>query len=58
MPEEYPYVYAWKNNPEREKLFGERCRIVTQGERMRTILIEFTDGKRIITSQRSIRRVT
>lgn len=53
---EYPYRFAWKNNPEREQLFGKRCRIVTEGSRMRSILIEFEDGKRLVTSHRAIRR--
>lgn len=56
MPEDYPYIYAWKNNPERAKLFGERCRIVSTGSRLRSVLIEFKDGKRVVVSQRAIRR--
>lgn len=56
MPEEYPYIYAWKNNPEREKLFGKRCRVVNDGLRLRSILIEFEDGKKVVTSARAIRR--
>lgn len=57
MPEEYPYIYAWKNNPEREKLFGERCRILSSGTRLHSVLIEFKDGKKVVVSSRALRRV-
>jgi hypothetical protein len=52
----WDYVFAWKNTPEREKLFGKRCRVLSTGSRLRSILIEFQDGQRVVVSQRSIRR--
>lgn len=56
MAEKYEYRFAWKNTPERAKLFGKRCRVLAQGTRMRSIWIEFEDGHREIVSQRAIRR--
>lgn len=54
--ERWPYVFHWKNNPEREKLFGKRCRIISEAKQLRSILIEFEDGKRVVVSQRALRR--
>jgi len=54
--QKYEYAYHWKNTPEREKLFGKRCRVVTMGGGLRTVLIEFEDGNRMVVSQRAIRR--
>lgn len=48
-------VFGWKNNPVRAKLFGKRCRIVHAGSTMRSVLIEFEDGERVITSRRALR---
>jgi hypothetical protein len=48
-------VFAWKNNPRRAKLFGRRCRIIEVGSTMRSVLIEFEDGERVITSRRALR---
>lgn len=53
---EWPYKFYWKNTPEREALFGKRCRIITEGSRMRSVLIEFEDGKKMVVSHRAIRR--
>lgn len=56
VKESWPYTFVWKNNPEREKLFGRRCRIITRGTGMRSILIEFENGERAVVSERAIRR--
>jgi len=52
----WDYIFHWKNTPEREKLFGKRCRILSTGSRLRSILIEFEDGHKEVVSQRAIRR--
>lgn len=52
----YDYIFRWKNNEEREKLFGKRCRVITKGMGMRSIVIEFEDGKQVVTSERAIKR--
>jgi len=52
----YPYVYAWKNNETRAKLYGRLCRVVARGK-MNSILIEFENGEQVVTSRNAIRRV-
>lgn len=51
----YPYVYRWGNNPERAKLKGRRCRIVTCGK-LNSTLLEFEDGSKVISSRNAIRK--
>lgn len=50
------HVYAWGNNPVRAKLRGRRCMVVVAG-RMGSVLLEFEDGTRVVTSKRGIRKV-
>lgn len=52
----YPLIYAWGNNPVRAELKGRRCRIVVVARRMGSVLLEFEDGRRVITSRRAVRR--
>lgn len=47
------YQYRWGNNPKRAKMKGRMCRKVATGK-MRSVLIEFENGQREITSQRAI----
>jgi hypothetical protein len=51
--EAYPYTWFWKSRlPERK---GQRCRVLVQG-RMNSILVEFTDGYRVVTSRYAVRK--
>jgi hypothetical protein len=51
----YPYVWFWKARlPERK---GQPCRVVASG-RMNSILVEFPDGIKVITSRYAIRKST
>lgn len=51
---QYPYVWRWKSRlPERH---GHRCRRIKHGG-MNSVLIEFEDGFRVLTSRWAIRRV-
>jgi hypothetical protein len=58
LPQEntFEYIFSWKNNPERARMFGKRCRILNHGTRLRSILIEFEDGERMVVSERAVRR--
>lgn len=56
MSEEYPYVFSWKNDPKRASLFGRRCRVLDRGTTLRSVLVEFEDGERVVTSARALRR--
>ena len=49
------FLYAWGNNPVRERFKGRECRIVVRGSRMYSVLAEFDDGERIVTSMRALR---
>ena len=49
-------VYRWKNNPKRERLNGKHCRIIAHGSKMHSVLVEFEDGERVITSARAVHR--
>lgn len=50
------FTYAWGNNARRAELKGQACTIVAHGKRMYSVLVEFEDGTRVITSRRALRR--
>lgn len=52
----YPFVYAWKNNPRRAEFTDKPCRIIERGSSMNSVLIEFEDGQRIVTSAWAVKR--
>lgn len=56
-PNEAPFdhVYHWKSNPKRKELKGKPCRILARGSSKNSILIEFEDGERIVTSAYAVR---
>lgn len=56
MTAEFPYFYAWKNNEVRAALVWRPCRVVARGS-LGAVLIEFEDGRRMVTSRRTLRRV-
>lgn len=47
--------YAWGNNPKRAAMKGRLCRVIASG-RMGSVLIEFENGQREITSRRALRK--
>lgn len=51
---EYPYVYTWGNNSKRERMKGNRFRIIVRGG-MNSVLVEFEGGQREIISRNAIR---
>ncbi len=48
--------FAWRNNPRRAELYGQRCRIIARG-RMGSVLVEWANGQRDIISRRALRSV-
>jgi hypothetical protein len=49
----YDRVWYWRSRlPERK---GQRCRVVVGGT-MNTVMVEFEDGKKVITSRWAVRR--
>lgn len=49
-------VYRWRNNSTRLHFYGCRCRILAKGSSMRSALIEFENGERIVTSMRAVKK--
>jgi hypothetical protein len=50
---DYPYIYVWSNNGGRSKFRKARCRILTK--RRNNVLLEFTDGRRMVASLNAVR---
>lgn len=50
------YIYVWGNNPVRAQFKGKRCKILAKG-RMNSILLEFENGDKLLTSRYSVRLV-
>lgn len=48
--------YHWGNTPERARLKGKLCRVVARGA-MRSVLLQFENGHRTVTSARAVRRI-
>lgn len=48
-------IFRWKNNARRRELYGRRCRILAKGSTMNSVLIEFENGERTVTSVRALR---
>lgn len=51
----YPHVWYWRKRLGDWK--GQRCRVVTRGA-MNSILVEFPDGHRVVTSRYAVRRAS
>lgn len=47
------YRYAWKNNAKRICLYGRKCKKIASGK-MSSVLVEFENGQREITSFRAL----
>jgi len=49
---DYPLVWFWRSRlPERK---GQRCRVLARGN-MNSVLVEFEDGQRVVTSRHAVR---
>jgi hypothetical protein len=52
-PPTYPHVWWWRRLlPERK---GQACRVVARGG-MNSVLVEFEDGQRVVTSRYAVRK--
>jgi hypothetical protein len=50
----YNYVWFWRSRlPERK---GQECRVLVRARRMNSVLIEFKDGERVVTSRYAVRQ--
>lgn len=52
----FDHVYRWKKNAKRNRLNGSPCRIVAHGSGMHSVLVEFEDGERVVTTVRAVHR--
>ena len=49
------HVWFWKSRlPERK---GQRCRVLVRSKRMNSVLVEFEDGYKVVTSAYAVRRI-
>ena len=54
MKNEFDHIWFWKTKlPERK---GEKCRVLVRG-RMNSILVEFEDGYKVVTSRYAVREI-
>lgn len=53
--ESFDHLYVWGNNELRARIKGKRCRVLARGG-MNSVLIEFEDGFKTLTSRHSIRK--
>jgi hypothetical protein len=52
-PDATPWVWHWRSRlPERK---GQRCRVLVRGA-LNSVLVEFEDGQRVVTSRYAVRR--
>jgi hypothetical protein len=50
---DYPYLWFWRSRLSERK--GQPCRVLARG-RMNSVLVEFPDGFRVITSRYAVRK--
>ena len=50
------HTYYWGNNPVRAARKGQRCRVVAKGA-LKSILVEFEDGQKVVTMRGTFRRL-
>lgn len=48
--------YCWRNNEKRATYHGRLCRVVARGT-MNSILVEFENGERTVTSRYAVRKI-
>jgi len=56
MDRQYPYYFNWATNPKRVGMIYRPCKVLARG-RMNSVLIEFRDGAREITSRNALRKM-
>jgi len=48
-------IYAWGNNDLRKQYKGRSCRVLARGK-MNSVLIQFEDGFKMITSRYAVKK--
>lgn len=50
----FDHVWWWRSRLSERK--GQRCRVLIRAPRMGSVLVEFEDGYRVVTSRYAVRR--
>jgi hypothetical protein len=50
-------IYMWRWRKRLGERYGQRCRILARGSK-NSVLVEFEDGYRVLTSRWAVRRAT
>jgi len=53
----FDHVWYWCTRPTDSPRKGQRCRVLVRSRRMGSVLVEFPDGFRVVTSRYAVRRV-
>ena len=53
---EWKYTWAWRTRPDDRDRRGMRCRVLASGAKG-SVMVEFEDKKRFVTSRRGLRRL-
>jgi hypothetical protein len=48
-------LYRWRVRTKLPERFGQSCRVLARG-RLNSVLVEFGDGKRVVTSRNFVRK--
>lgn len=51
---EFDHVWYWRVRLPHRK--GQRCRVLVRAKRMNSVLVEFEDGGRVVTSRYAVRK--
>lgn len=60
-PDYYPYRWAWRVRPldkDGNDYMGKPCRVLVRAHAMNSVLVEFEDGQKFVTSRNGLRRLT
>ena len=50
-------THFWRIRTKLGERYKQPCRIVVRGKKMNSILVEFEDGFRVVTSRYAVRRI-
>lgn len=51
----FDHVWYWRDRPTYSNRKGQRCRVLVRGGK-NSVLVEFEDGFRVVTSRYAVRR--
>jgi len=55
-PPPFDLVWHWRQRPVGHDRKGQRCRVLVRAPAMNSVLVEFEDGFRVVTSRHAVRR--